>query len=368
MPTPAQKNIFLISTGFAEGNDPKTIDLIARAVDELPGITIIEVDPNRRLDRTQIILGGKQQDVLNAGETLIESIYQHLDIRKKTASLKWLGAIDTFSFLPLHSSDLPEAIRMARTFARKTAKKFDIPIYLFSVASKKKSRQSLLAFRQFTYKQLVEMLNHKRWQPDYGPNRANRKFGALLVGARLFHLNVAIYFDTTDITLIEELIQVYEEMNGSLSVDSAPRFDSNRISRFNEISKMLNKIHAVVEDFPERKMVRVICNIPDYIETPLHTIYDGFLMEAAQVGIVVMGMEILGYVPAEVLINAGEYYAPHLQAESEDEKIGMRIERAIQKLKLNFAEPFNPQRQVLDYLLSKNLRTSDTQEEPQHSQ
>lgn len=356
----AKQDIFLISTGIGEGRDPQRIDQIARAVDELPGISLIEVDPNRNLDRTQLIFGGAREDIIRAGEVLVEAVFRNIDLREKTAEYRWLGAIDTLSFIPLHSSGLPVAIRMARSFARQIAEKFDVPIYLFSMAARKKTRQPLSAFRQFSYTRLPEKLSTKRWQPDFGSARVNQKFGALLVGARLFHLNVAIYFDTTDINLIEELIRVYEEMNGTLSADSAPRFDSTRISRFNEISKILNKIHAVVGDCPERKMVRVICNIPDYIETPLHIIYDGFLMEAAQVGIVVLGMEIFGYIPAEVLIHAGEYYAPQSRDERTEAKSDELIERAINKLKLNFAEPFNPQRQILDYRLTKIVNQHGT--------
>ncbi|RMF55259.1 MAG: hypothetical protein D6748_15420 [Calditrichaeota bacterium] len=344
----ADKDIVLVSTAIAEGNDPLKIDRIVRSVFEIPGITLIEVDPNKRIDRTNVLFGGRKEVVKAAAETLIYCAFDTLDLTQKPVDFPWLSVLDNISFLPLQVSELPETTQLASQFAQKISEKYSLPIYLYGNCAKIPERQSITHFRDLNLEKLKKVISSEEWKPDFGPRHLKRDRGALIVGSRLYHLTVAIYFDTEDVELIEELSQIYKHLPTSMETPEVSGNPVRRIDRLREVTNLLQNMVVIIDDNPEEKWVRMLCNIPDYTKTPLHKIYEIFEDEAARLGIETIGMSILSYVPAEALFTSAKYFRKKIPPKHSNEAALPLLQLVIKKLKLNAMEPFSPRRKILD--------------------
>ena len=58
----------------------------------------------------------------------------------------------------------------------------------------------------------------------------------------------------------------------------------------------------------ERDMAQVSINMTDYIVTPLYLVTELVKEKAAQVGVEVIGTEVIGLCPMRALLDVAEYY------------------------------------------------------------
>ena len=89
-------------------------------------------------------------------------------------------------------------------------------------------------------------------------------------------------------------------------------------------------------------------NLLSYRTTPLHVVYETTREEAAKLGLMVTGSEIVGLTPLAPLVEAGRYY---LQKQGRSTGMPERelVEVAIQSLGLSQLAPFDPDKRVIEY-------------------
>ncbi len=56
---------------ISEGRDPETIDAVARAVDDTPGVRLLEVDPDWDTNRTVLTFVGEPDAVLQGARRCV---------------------------------------------------------------------------------------------------------------------------------------------------------------------------------------------------------------------------------------------------------------------------------------------------------
>lgn len=337
---PDTKTIIIVSAYMAEGCDPGKIDRVAREIEAVPETVIISVDPNRRYNRTNLIWGGPPEAVLEAALRFAGSALTQIDMRQVGAENALFGAIDLVSFLPLHSRELPRAVNLSKQYAREIARQFDLPVYLFGFSTRAAQKKNLHFFRQNAYRDLPELIDKPGWKPDYGPRQFQAASGACIVGARYYHINLALYFDTEEVDLINQLSERSQKQARS---GAAPGEAARQ-----QALRLLERVKMAADKLPDEKIVRLICNISDYLDTPLTPVIKAIREEAGKLGIEVVGCEILGYLPAEALVNAGRRFLADAAPRFREDKLRY-ITLAIQNLQLSSIMPFDLNRQVLDY-------------------
>ncbi|MGH1363228.1 MAG: hypothetical protein ACRBF0_06700 [Calditrichia bacterium] len=327
----------IASIYFSKGRDADIIDAVAKRISDTPSCRLVNVHPNSYYDRTNILFCGPSKKVVAASLNIAEEVFSRVRLSERDEELSALGSLDLVSFLPFCAAEMDHAKKAAEEFSNKLLAKRTLPIFLFGESARNRERRDFRVFRQFHHLNLPELLNEEEWQPDLGSVDFDPEVGVAVVGARLFHLNFAIYFDTEDIELIDELSKVHERL------DAEENGEMHGNWTFEEISRLLKQVNTFVDDRPDKKVVRMLCNVPDYTRTRLTDLVEVFSNEAALLGIETVGSKILGHLPCEALIEC-ESSVP-----IDELKIGSQVEA----LRLNAIEPFNMKRQILDFYVNR---------------
>ncbi|RMH82105.1 MAG: hypothetical protein D6681_17475 [Calditrichaeota bacterium] len=348
----ASKPLLVVSAYMSICEPPELIDAIAREILGVNGAVLIEVRPDAFFHRTHFVFGGRGDVPMRASLRAVRRLFEREDMAAQPGDLPYPGLVDQISFIPLESQSLSYCIPLARKFARQVAGEFHLPVYLYGQAARIPERQHFLHLRRIRYADLPTLLSQPEWKPDEGPARFVEKFGALIVGARYYHINLALYFDTEEAELIENLIEVARIAHQRRSGKTAPnwvrmRQDPPRLVR------LTPKLHTFVDEMVEDNVVRVVCNIPDYRDTPLHEVYEVFSESVHPLGIRTLGSKLLGYTPLEALVDTGRYYADKKGEPAASEDPQQYVEIAVKALQLNYKEPFNARLKILDYHFSR---------------
>lgn len=347
---------FIASADFCEGREATVIDAIARAVDDSPDICLINVDPNHFLNRTRIIFGGSAEALLNAAEQLLATVDRQIDIQGFEGEITPFGALEFISFIPLNAVHLQTAADLALSFARKASRKYSLPTYLSYNIARHKDRETIYYFRESDYISLGQSIDtQKSWKPDLGPSSVHNTLGAMIVGARLYHINFLMYFDSDDIEQLSETIHDYmsdtfiEELSESADEDELTFLSTT------EIHRVLHQLHFFFDKMPGGEVAQLIASIPDYDSTPLLVAIDAFRSLVDRIGIPVLGCKILGFMPAEVLLEAGRACAnmPGPQNHRPGQELQL-FEMARAYLQLDLVEPFRPGSQLLELMIENS--------------
>ena len=89
-------------------------------------------------------------------------------------------------------------------------------------------------------------------------------------------------------------------------------------------------------------------NIMNYNVAPLHEVFDACIEEAAKRGVLVTGSELVGLVPLEALLAAGDHYLTK-QGATTGVPEAERIHSAVMSLGLADLSPFDPAQNVIEY-------------------
>ncbi|MEL6820881.1 MAG: hypothetical protein AAFP70_03895 [Calditrichota bacterium] len=323
----------IASLYFCDGRRPEVIDAVAKSIAAYRSCRLINVHPDKHYDRTNLVFCAPATVIVKAIQSVATEVFARIKLSIRDEELAALGSLDLVSIIPFSFSQMPTAKEVAVSVAKNLHQTFNIPVYIFAETATEQSRLDFRVFRQFSHKDLEHVIASDDWQPDFQAKQLEPDQGVAVVGARLFHLNFAIYFDTEDIELIDELSKVHER------VPEEEKNQNHGDRTFEEIAGLLKQVNTFVDDRPDKKVVRMLCNVPNYRNTMLSDLVEVFTHEAAQLGIETIGSRVLGFIPCEAITE----FNP------EDDKIESHLSIEAQKLKLSAIEPFNMKRQVLDF-------------------
>ena len=110
----------------------------------------------------------------------------------------------------------------------------------------------------------------------------------------------------------------------------------------------LKAVKAIGWTIEQYRQAQVSINLLSYRTTPLHEVFETTREEAAKLGLVVTGSELVGLTPLEPLVEAGRYY---LRKQGRSTGLPERelVELAIQSLGLAQLSPFDPDKRVIEY-------------------
>jgi len=316
---------------FSEGRDQKIIEAIVDSVRKTPGCTVLDVDPGASTNRTVLTFVGSPAAVVEGAVNCARMCRELIDMTKHTGAHPRMGAMDVCPFVPVSNVTMEECVACAHAFASKASQEVGIPLYLYEAASTRAYRKALKDIRAGEYEGLKEKIVKPEWAPDYGNAEFIPKYGATVTGARFF------------------LIAYNVNVLGTKEQAHRIALNLREAGRGPDKPGRLQKTKAIGWWVDEYNMAQISMNLDDYRITAPHIAYEESKKDAREIGVAIVGSEIVGLVPLDCLLMAADYYAKAegLLLLEEEQKIRLAVER----LGLGSCKPFEPNKRIIEYIV-----------------
>ncbi len=332
---------------FSEGRDRTVVDAIARAISAVSGVRLLDVDPGADTNRTVYTFVGTRDAVSEAAFQAAVAASMLIDMSKHRGAHPRMGALDVCPLVPVSGVTLDECVEAARALGRRMAEAIALPVYFYEQAATRPERRNLADIRAGEYEGLRQKLADPAWAPDAGPAKFNARLGATVVGAREFLIAYNVNVNTRDQKLANEVALSIREA-GRLKRDAKGQVVTDAEGRQLRVPGRLKAVKAIGWTIEQYRQAQVSVNLLSYRTTPLHEVFETTPEEAAKLGLVVTGSELVGLTPLEPLVEAGRYY---LRKQGRSPGLPERelVELAIQSLGLAQLSPFDPDKRVIEY-------------------
>ena len=340
---------------ISEGRNKEKINEIARIVETVEGVKLLNVDPGKATNRTVITFVGEPQNVIDAAFLLIQKAKDLIDMSIHSGEHPRMGATDVCPLVPIANISMQETAEWAKKLGKRVGDQLDIPIYLYEAAAKNQERQNLANCRSGEYEGLNKKLSDPNWKPDFGPDQFTEsvaKSGATAISARDFLVAYNVNLNTTstrranavafDIREAGRLKREGNLLSGKILKDK----DGNPL-RQEGLFKHVKGIGWFIEEYG---VAQISYNLTNINVSTLHDVFDKTCERALARGLRVTGSELIGLVPKKVLIDAGKFF---LNKQERSTGISEKeiIKIAIKSLGLDELAPFDPQQRIIEYML-----------------
>jgi len=332
---------------FSEGRDRSVIDAIAAEIRGTPGAVLLDVDPGAATHRTVVTFVGEPDAVEEAAFRAIKKAAELIDMSRHRGEHPRLGATDVCPFVPVQNATMEDCVAIAKRLGRRVGEALEIPVYLYEAAATSPERRSLANIRKGEYEALPDKLRDPGFAPDFGPARFNPRSGATVIGAREFLIAYNVNLNTRDKKLANAIAQELREAgrprrgpDGKIARDAEGRA-VNVPGKFKEC----RAVGWYIEEFGR---AQISINLTNYKITPLHAVFDAACDEAARRGLRVTGSELVGLIPREAILAAGDHYLAR-QGKTRGIPERERVHTAVISLGLAELAPFDPLQKVIEY-------------------
>ncbi len=354
------KKIIECVPNFSEGRDTNIIREITNAIESVPEISLLDVDPGKATNRTVVTFVGNPDDVVEAAFRGIKRAAELIDMRHHKGEHPRFGATDVCPLVPVSNVTMDEAIEYARKLAKRVGEELGIPVFCYEKSAIKIERQSLANCRIGEYEALKERIESEHWKPDFGPSAWSEKVeksGATAVGARNFLVAYNVNLNTTSTRRANAIAFDVREA-GRVKRDGDP-FTGKIVTDNNDepvrIPGTLKKTRAIGWFIEEYGIAQISMNLTDISITPVHVAFDEVCEKARLRGIRVTGSELVGLIPLQAMLDAGKYFLKKQNRSTgiADEEI---IKIAVKSLGLDELYPFEPGKKIIEYVIEEKTR------------
>jgi glutamate formiminotransferase / 5-formyltetrahydrofolate cyclo-ligase len=269
----------------SEGRDRNSIDAMAAAVREAPGIRLLDVSSDSAHNRSVLTFVGDAPAVRAGVLALFRAALPRIDLRTHRGEHPRMGAVDVVPFIPVRRSTVEDCVALSREVGAAIAAEFDVPVFLYEDSASAEHRRNLADVRKGQFEGFAEKMKDARWAPDFGPAVPHMTAGVVAVGARPFLIAYNINLGTRDLAIADRIAKAIRHLSGGY--------------RF--VKAMGVKLDA-------RGQVQVSINMTNFEKTPLHRVFETVKFEAERHGVAVVGSEIVGLVPQAALLAAASHY------------------------------------------------------------
>ncbi len=332
---------------FSEGRDKSIIEAISREIRSVSGVTLLDVDPGADTNRTVYTFVGEPASVAEAAVRSAICAGRLIDMSKHSGAHPRMGAMDVCPFVPVAGVTMDECVALARETAKRISESLDVPVYLYEYAASRPERRSLADIRTGEYEALPEKFKKPEWKPDFGPAKFVPAWGASVVGAREFLIAYNVNLNTRDKKLANEVAITVRE-GGKAARDAQGNIVKDSAGNQVKVPGLLKHVRAIGWYIDSYRCAQVSINLTNYLETPLHVVYETVKEEAEKLGLYVTGSEVVGLMPIEPLAVAGRYYlekAGKSQGAPESEL----VELAVRSMGLDSVAAFDPDKKIIEY-------------------
>lgn len=341
---------------FSNGQNPEIYNAIAAEVDNVEGVKLLNVDPGKATNRTVVTFAGTPEAVIEAAFRCIKKASELIDMSKHKGEHPRMGATDVCPLVPISGITMEETAEYARQLGERVGRELNIPVYLYEAAQPDKKRSNLSIIREGEYEGFASKIKQPEWKPDFGPAELNVKAGATVIGARDFLIAYNVNLNTTSVRRANSVAFDVREKGrvkragDSVTGEIVKDENGNPVS----IPGTLKHVKAIGWFIEEYGVAQISMNLTNIVETPLHIVFDEVCTKAQARGLRVTGSELVGLVPLNSLLDAGRYFLKK-QQRSTGVSDAELIRIAVLSMGLDELGPFDPQKRVIEYLITENF-------------
>jgi glutamate formiminotransferase/formiminotetrahydrofolate cyclodeaminase len=350
-----QKQLIECVPNISEGRDEAKIQAIAKVVETVEGVKLLDIDAGKATNRTVITFVGEPEPVIEAAFLLIKKAAELIDMSKHSGAHPRFGATDVCPLVPISNISLEETATYAHKLGERVGKELGIPGYFYEIAAKEEKRKNLANCRQGEYEGLAKKLVDPSWKPDFGPAEFNAsvvKSGVTAISARDFLIAYNVNLNSTSTRRANAIAFDIREA-GRVEREGNPITGKQKIDENGEPVRIPGKLKAVkgigwyIEEYG---IAQISYNLTNISVTSMHEAFDESCKAALERGLRVTGSELVGLVPLKAMLDAADYYLVKQERSlgiSESEKIKI----AIKSLGLDDLKPFHPKERIIEYVL-----------------
>lgn len=267
---------------FSEGNNIVTLQKILEAASQ-DDVKVLGLEGDVDHNRSVLTVAGEGEAVLGAIFETIKVALQHIDLTHQVGTHPRLGAVDVVPFVPLGTTPMSYAIDLARRLGEQVASELGLPVYLYEHAARQPERKNLADVRRGQFEGLAHRMAED--PPDFGPPRPHPTAGAAIIGARWPLIAFNVFLNTEELAVAQRIAKAVRGSSGGLI-----------------------GVKALAMDTVHRGRVQVSMNLVDYPKTTLPKALELVRREAGRYGVLVAHSELVGFLPAQAVIDTVQYY------------------------------------------------------------
>lgn len=324
----------------SEGRNSNVIDQIAAAIRSVDEVHLLHMDSRAGANRTVFTFVGPPLAVCEAAFRMYEVCLRSIDMQIQDGSHPRQAAVDVCPFVPLRGISLTETSDYAHQLGYRVGEELGIPGWFYEASATRESRNHLAVLRSGEYEALQQKVRDPDWTPDFGSfaNDLWKKTGATVIGARNFLVAYNIDLRTDDTDVAQRIAEVIRERGRTVFHPDGSR---------ERIPGLLTGVRAVGLLIPEYGNAQVSCNIVDVRKASPGRIFTAVRKEAKRLGVDIMGSELIGLIPQEVLVQS----ARDLGVPEPGDLPSML--NAVHFLKLGHRRPFDIEERVIERVMKR---------------
>src|SRR3977135_3345174 len=115
---------------FSEGRNPDTLGALERAITSVPGVLLLEVQPDAAHNRSVFTFVASPDLSVQAALAAMRVATERIDLARHEGEHPRMGATDVVPFVPVRDVTMDDCIALARRLAERAAAELQIPIFL----------------------------------------------------------------------------------------------------------------------------------------------------------------------------------------------------------------------------------------------
>ena len=277
----------------SEAKDKKTFDAIIDCFRDVEGVKLLDYSSDADHNRSVVTVIGEPEPLKEVMVTAIGTAVKLIDMTKHVGQHPRMGCVDVVPFIPIRGTTVEEADALAKEVATEAAEKFGQPFFLYEDSAKGlKHSANLATIRKGQFEGMAEKIaaDPETWTPDIGPSTIHPTGGATVIGARMPLIAYNINLSTSSVEIAQKIADKIRNIKGGF-----------------KYCKAMGVLLENKED-PSKNVAQVSMNLTNYTKTSIYTVFETVRMEARRYGVNVMGSEIIGLVPLQVLVDCAAYY------------------------------------------------------------
>ena len=329
---------------FSEGRDKTIIDRIIQPILDNEGVTLLDIDMGADFNRTVVTMVGEPESVLKTVIQCTSIALELIDMSTHSGEHARMGAVDVVPFIPISNVTMADCVDLSQRYGKTISSKHNLPIYLYAESAISPQRVRLPDIRKGEYEGFEEKLSQPEWKPDFGPSQFMPKMGVTATGGR----NLLIAYN---VNLNTDNKSQANQIAGKIRTSGYVIKDDEGNSIQDENGKPLRQpgifsnLQAAGWMYDENT-AQVSMNLLDFTLTGLHQVTDAIKLEAKKLGLEAVSSELVGLVPLDAILAAGQHYGNNPDANEKE-----LVDYAINGLMLNKLSDFDPNKNIIEWAI-----------------
>ena len=261
----------------SEGRDAGVVSQLRTAFSAPARLLDVHVDADHH--RSVYTLVGSAEELVQTLFNGISCAAELIDLRRHAGAHPRIGAADVVPLVSLDPGQEPAAHAAALALADRVATELGLPVFFYGRLTAERREPAF--FRGGGPEELQRRMDAGEIRPDRGPSRLHPTAGGVIVGVRRPLIAFNVNLRGASVETAREIAGLVRERGGGFA-----------------------GVRALGLDLPRAGLVQVSMNVTDYRATALHEVVSRIAAEAEARGAEIAGSELVGLVPAGVVVEA----------------------------------------------------------------